>query len=159
MGLPDENSRMQILVFTLDAPRYALPVATVRRVIRALQITPLPKAPEIVLGVINLQGQIIPVVDIRKRFRLPERAMEIDDRIIIAQASKRPVGLVVDAVVDVHELATRDIADAGQVLPSAEYVLGVAKVADEMVLINDLDRFLALPEEQTLDAALSEGIR
>ena len=151
------KDHMQIVVFSLDEPRYALDLLTVERVVRAVEITHLPKAPEIVLGVINMQGQVIPVVDVRKRFRLPEREINIDDRFIISRTSRRLVALVVDDVTGVQKLGNREIVSAKQALPFAEYIKGVAKVEDDLVLIYDLDRFLSLDEEQKLDEALSEG--
>ena len=76
------------VVFTLDGLFYAVSLSAVSRVIRAVEITPLPKAPPIVLGVINLGGRIIPVVNIRKRFLLPERELELTDQLIVACASR-----------------------------------------------------------------------
>jgi purine-binding chemotaxis protein CheW len=146
-----------IVVFVLDEPRYALYLSAVERVVRAVEITPLPKAPEIVLGVINAQGRILPVLDIRKRFRLPAREMKLDDRFIIARTARRPVALVVDSVVGVHELAEREIVSAKQTLPFAQYLKGVAKVKNNLVLIHDLDQFLLLDEERVLDTALAKG--
>jgi len=153
----DRKDRMQIVVFTLDEPRYALDLSTVERVVRAVAITPLPKAPEIVLGVINVQGQVVPVINVRKRFRLPEREMNLNDRFIIARTSRRVVALAADSVGGVLELENRQVASAGESLPFAEYLQGVAKLPGDLVLIYDLDRFLALDEEQRLDAALSGG--
>jgi purine-binding chemotaxis protein CheW len=146
-----------IVLFTLDEPRYALDLSAVKRVVRAVEITPLPKAPEIVLGVINLQGQVVPVVDARKRFRLPGREMDLHDRFIIASTSRRLVALVADSVVGIRELGTREMVSAEQALPFASYIQGVAKVEGDLVLIYDLDQFLSLDEEQMLDAALSEA--
>jgi purine-binding chemotaxis protein CheW len=143
----------QIVVFTLDEPRYALFLSAVERVIRAVEITRLPKAPEIVLGVINLQGQVIPVVDIRQRLHLPAREMNIDDRFIIARTSRRLVALVVNTVDGVRGLAAREMATAEQFLPGAKYIRGVAKLEGDLVLICDLDQFLSFDEEQALNAA------
>jgi purine-binding chemotaxis protein CheW len=64
----------QLVVFTLGQQRYGLPLSSVERAARIVEITPLPNAPEIVLGVINVQGRLMPVVNLRHRFRLPERA-------------------------------------------------------------------------------------
>jgi purine-binding chemotaxis protein CheW len=141
----------QIVVFTLDEPRYALPLSAVERVVRAVEITPLPKAPEVVLGVINAHGEIIPVVDIRKRFQLPARELDPDDRFILARTSRRLVALVADSVVGMRELEDRERVTADQILPGAEYIHGVAKLDGDLVLICDLDRFLSLDEEQMLE--------
>jgi purine-binding chemotaxis protein CheW len=146
-----------IVVFTLDEPRYALALSAVERVVRAMEITPLPKAPEIVLGVINAQGRIIPVMDVRARFRLPTRAVDCDDRFIIARTSRRSVALVVDGVVGIHALADGELVSALQALPFTEYLHGVAKLDDNLALIYDLEQFLSLDEEYVLDAALREG--
>jgi purine-binding chemotaxis protein CheW len=144
-----------IVVFVLDEPRYALLLSSVERVVRAVEITPLPKGPEIVLGIINVQGRIVPVIDVRRRFRLPEREMELDDRFIIASTPKRLVALVVDSVAGVRELADRQMVSVERSLPFAEYLKGVAKLEDNLVLIHDLDQFLSLDEEKALDAALA----
>ena len=142
-------------MFVLDEPRYALYLSSVERVVRAVEITPLPKAPEIVLGVINVQGSVMPVLDIRKRFRLPLREMQQDDRFIIAHTAKRRVALVADSVAGVRELTGREMATAQQALPFAQYLSGVAKLDDGLVLIHDLDTFLSLDEEKALDVVLA----
>jgi purine-binding chemotaxis protein CheW len=145
---------MEIVVFSLDEPRYALDLSTVERVVRAVEVTPLPKAPEIVLGVINLQGRVVTVVDVRKRFRLPGREVNIDDRFIISRTSRRLVALMADDVIGVQKLGKQQILSADQDLPFAEYIKGVAKVDKDLILIYDLDRFLSLDEEWKLDEAL-----
>ncbi|RJX29402.1 MAG: purine-binding chemotaxis protein CheW [Desulfarculus sp.] len=152
-----QTGHKEIVVFALDEPRYALPLTTVERVVRAVDITPLPKAPEIVLGVINAEGRIVPVVDIRRRFGLPARELQLEDRFLIARTSRRVVALVVDSVAGIQELDGRQSLESGQALAFAPYLQGVAKLADGLVLIYDLDQFLSLDEERKLDAALSGG--
>ena len=149
---------LQILVFTLDERRYALNLSAVERVVQAVEITPLPKAPELVLGVINVQGYIIPVVDIRRRVHLPSRDMALADRFILARTARRRVALVVDAVTGVRELADREWQTAEQILPGMEYIHGLVKLNDDLVLIYDLDQFLSIDEEQLLDVALAEDV-
>jgi purine-binding chemotaxis protein CheW len=152
-----QPARDRIVVFALDNPHYALYLSAVERIVRAVEITPLPKAPEIVLGVINVQGSVLPVLDIRKRFRLPARGMNLDDRFIIARTARRQVALVVDSVWGVHELAETEMVNAKEALPFAQYLKGVAKLEDNLVLIHDLDQFLSLDEERVLDTALAKG--
>jgi len=144
----------QIVVFTLDEQLYALPLPTVLRVIHAVEVRRLPKAPEIISGIINIQGQIIPVADIRKRFGLAEREIELDDRMIIADTGKRKVALSVNTVTGIKDLATRQFVNSKEALPFAEYIKGVAKVDDELILIYDLEQFLSLDEEKELEQAL-----
>ena len=83
------NASIQLVVFTLDSQRFALPLSAVERAIRIIEIVPLPKAPDIVIGVINLHGQIIPVVNIRKRFNLSEKEVNLNDHIVISHSKKR----------------------------------------------------------------------
>ncbi len=149
------TGKQQILVFTLDEPMYALPLSAVERVVRAVEITPLPKAPGIVLGAINAQGRVIPVVDMRRRFRLPAREMLPDDRFIIARTARRLVALAADDVAGVHECSPGEMVIAADALPFAGYLQGVAKLEEGLVLITDLDAFLSLDEESLLDAALA----
>jgi purine-binding chemotaxis protein CheW len=144
-----------LVSLTLEEQRYALPLSQVERVLRALEITPLPRAPEIILGVINVRGKVIPVVDVRKRFHLPERKISLTDQIIISHTSRRRVALIVDEVNGVIELPESSVIDAGNILPHMEYVEGVAKLEDGMILIHDLDRFLSLEEESNLAKALA----
>lgn len=151
------QEKNQIVVFALDEPRYALPLSAVERIIRAVEITRLPKAPEIVLGVICIHGRIIPVVDVRTRFRLPAREMKLDDRFIIARTSRRFVALAADSVIAIRKVADNNVVSAERALPFADYVRGVAILEDDLVLICDLDRFLSLDEEHLLDAALKQG--
>lgn len=159
MSMLEQTNRNQIVIFTLDEPRCALYLSAVERVVRVVEITLLPKAPEIVMGIINFQGRVIPVIDVRKRFRLPAREMHLDDQFIIARASRRTVALAVDSVSGAHELEDGGIESVEQSLPFAEHIQGVAKTKDGIVLIYDLDKFLSLDEERALDEALSGGAK
>ncbi len=154
MNEHDMNMSNQLVVFALDEQRYALHLSAVERIVRVAEVTPLPKAPEIVLGVINVQGQIIPVADIRRRFRLPEREIDLSDQLIIAKTSKRTVALVVDEVTGVIESPEQKLIPAKEILPGTDYVEGVMKLEDGLILIHDLATFLSLEEENTLDLAL-----
>lgn len=144
----------QLVVFTLDEQRYALPLGVVDRVVRAVESTPLPKAPDIVMGMINAQGRIIPVVNVRKRFHRPEREVELSDQFIIARTSRRTVALVVDAVNNVVSCTGSQVVASEMILPGLEHIEGVLKLPDGMIFVHDLDRFLSLDEEQTLTDAL-----
>lgn len=159
MSFNNSANRKQILKFKLDNQHCALYVSIVERVERAVEITPLPKAPEIVLGIINAHGKIIPVIDLRKRFRMPTREIRIDDRFVIAATSRRTVGLMVDVVTGVCELADHEIVSTRQALPFAEHLQGVAKLDGDIVLIYDLGGFLSIDEENRLDEALSSSKR
>lgn len=144
----------QLTIFTLDERRYALRLTVVDRVVRAVAISPLPQAPEIVLGIVNVQGRIIPIINVRRRFQLPEREIALTDRLIIAHTARRSVGLMVDAVADVMEYPEQSIAEANSILPGLEYIKGVVKLEDGMIYIHDLEMFLSMKEETSLTQAM-----
>ncbi len=144
-----------MIVFNLDEQRYALRLSVVERIVRIVEITLLPNAPEIVLGVVNVRGQVIPVVNMRKRFFLPDREVILSDHLIIARTAKRTVALVADAVSGVVEYWKEELAAADGILPDLKYVEGVAKREDGLILIHDLDTFLSLEEEKTLEQAMT----
>ncbi len=144
----------QVVVWTLDAQRYALPFPVVERVVRAVEVTPLPDAPEIVCGVINVQGQVIPVVNMRRRFGLPQREVALTDQIVLAQTARRQIAFFVDAVNGLIEYAEQAEVSAENIAPGMGCISGVVKFADGMVLIHDLERLLSLDEEQSLGKAL-----
>ena len=146
----------RLVNFNLDDGKFALFLSAVMRIIRVVEITSLPKAPEIVLGVINMHGLIIPVFDIRKRFRLPQRDTQLGDQMIVASTSKRTIALLVDSVSDVIDISEENIIAGENILPGLEYVEGVVKTEDGMILIHDLEQFLSLQEEKALHEAMEE---
>ncbi|MFA6108985.1 MAG: chemotaxis protein CheW [Candidatus Latescibacterota bacterium] len=149
------NQVSQLLVFLLDHQRYALHLAAVERVVRAAEVTPLPRAPKIVHGVIDLHGRIIPVIDLRRRFGLPAREVDFADRFVIARTPRRRVALAVDAVDGVVDDPGGHVQAVAEILPHLAYVEGVLRLKDGMALVHDLGRFLSLDEEDALDQALA----
>lgn len=144
----------RLVVFKLDEQQFALYLPAVKRIVHAVEITLLPKAPDIVMGVINVQGQIVPVVNIRKRFRFPERKIELSDYFIIGRASERLIAILVDDIGEIVEISDRKIITTGQILPNIDYVEGAVKIEGNIVLIHDLVRFLSLEEERQIDEAI-----
>lgn len=132
----------QVVVFTLGEQRYGLPIFSLERVARIVEITSLPKSPNIILGLINLRGQLTPVVALRRRFRLSDRENALTDEIVVARTSRRPVALVVDAVSGVLAYSEPQVVGAGEILPDVEYIEGVVELDDGLVLIHDLKRLL-----------------
>ena len=144
-----------MLVFTLDPLRCGMPLGSVDRISRIVEIAPLPQAPEIVLGVVNVHGEIIPVINIRKRFGVPERELALSSHLIIARTTRRPVALAVDAALGLVEASMENTADAAEILPGLNHVQGVMKLEDGLVLIHSLDTFLSLEEDKTLQQAMT----
>lgn len=148
------NNTEQLVVFTLDENRYALYLPAVERVVRMVEITPLPEAPGIVLGVINLQGQVIPVINMRRRFNLADRELELGDQLVIARTPQRTLAFAAESVSSVIEYPQQKVIEGEKILPDMEYVEGVVKLEDGMILIHDLATFLSLEEAKMPDNAL-----
>ena len=157
MSYLDVAALKNMIVFTLEEPRFAIYLSAVERVVQSVEITPLPNAPEIVLGVINVHGQIVPVLDIRQRFRLPQRHLHIDDQFILANTSRRLVALCVDSVNNIHEIADQELVTAEKLQFGSEYIQGVVKLENNLILICDLDQFLSLDEERKLVTVMAES--
>jgi purine-binding chemotaxis protein CheW len=145
---------MDILIFELGGIRIALPSADVCELHRAVALVALPKAPPIVEGIISVRGRIVPVLDIRARFRLPARAPMHTDHFILALASQRLVALRVDRALDVVRVDPRQLEGPEAVGKDVAYVAGVAKLHDGLVLIHDLAAFLDAPEREALNDAV-----
>ena len=151
------SATRQLLCFTIEHQRFAVDLALVQRSHRAAAIRPLPAAPAIVLGVINVRGRILPAIDLRRRFGLPLRALKTSDQLIVAHTGRREVVLVVDRVQDVLEFSEDSIASASGIVPDLQHLAGVVRLDDGMILIHDLGACLTLDEERALDAALEEA--
>lgn len=145
----------ELLVFELDDQRYALALACVQEVVRAVALTRLPGAPAIVEGAINVRGRVVPVLDIRSRFGLPPRRLDPDQHLILARAGARLVALRVDRVAWFLEVPATEIEDATRLTPTLQQIAGVARVGDGLVLIHDLETFLSAAEAEALMAALA----
>lgn len=145
-----------LVVFQLDDQRYALPIQAVERVVAAAAITVLPDAPAVVMGVIDLEGRVVPVLNIRRRFGLPERDVALTDQFIVAQTARRIVVLTTDQALGVIHRSAGELVAPPDVVRGVGQLQGILRMEDGLVLIHDLDSFLALDEELALDEALKK---
>ena len=144
----------EILVFEVGGQRYGLPTVDVRELVRAVTITPLPNAPAVIEGVVNVRGRVLPVLDVRARFRLPAKALDPSDHFIVASAGPRGVILRVDRATHLALIEEASVQPPETLGPGATYVAGVAKLEDGLVLIHDLATFLSAAEASSLEEAL-----
>ena len=149
---------VQLVVFRLDEQRYALSLAAVERIVRAAEVTLLPNAPPIVLGALDVEGRVLPVLNIRRRFGLREREVSPADQFLIARTAPRTIVLVVDEAQGVIERSQDEIIGSAQIAPGLEQFQGVVRLDDGLVLIHDLDRFLSLDEARALDEAINQEV-
>jgi purine-binding chemotaxis protein CheW len=147
-------AQAHLLIFNLDRERYALRLAAVERVLPAAAVTPLPEAPQIVLGILDLQGEVIPVINLRKRFRLPERELRCADQFVVARAGSLTVALLVDGTEGVVEQAGEELIAPQQIVAGTGYLEAVTRTPEGLVLIHDLETLLFPAEEELLCQAL-----
>jgi purine-binding chemotaxis protein CheW len=151
----------QIVNFTIGEVNYGVPVDQVREVRDIQAVTPVPGAPNYVEGVTNLRGQIITVMDLRKRLNI-ETAEVKDKQIIVIEMDKAAVGVVVDSVTEVSTIAGTDIEKHMRSTTRLDsYIIGVGKQGDQLIVILDLAKIIsdvkeALPE--TENAAVKKAI-
>jgi purine-binding chemotaxis protein CheW len=153
---PAFGGTAQWVVFCLDKARYALPLAAVDRIVRAVHVTALPLGPDIVLGAIDVAGRVLPVFDLRRRFRLPERPIQPADHFLIARTARRTVVLAIDTAQGVLERPAADMIHAASIAPDLEHLEGVIQLEDGLVLIHDLEHFLSPDEARELDEAMNQ---
>ena len=146
----------EVLLFTLEGQRYALPMQDVRELVRAVRLTPLPQAPAVVEGLLDLRGELLPVLDMRRRFRLPARPLSTSDHLVIAQAGARRVALRVDRAEGLLALEPGQFDSSPRELPGVGYVAGALKLPDGLVLLHDLRTFLSQAEALELEEALAK---
>ena len=152
----NEIKQNQLVVFSIDGHRYALPLFTVERIVRAVEVTSLPKAPEMVTGIVNVQGRIIPVVSLRQRFGLPVREIGLNDQLIVARTKERDLAFIIDAALDVIAIPEKEIIHAEEILQGMKYVLGFIKKDDGLIHILDIDAILSRGEAGSLGIAMEE---
>jgi purine-binding chemotaxis protein CheW len=135
---------------------FAIPVDEVAAVHRAVAVTTLPGAPEAVTGVVEVHGELVPVVDLGARIGLAPRAVTLSDAFVMVAVGNRPVLLVVDAATDVTDLSGDRIQDAETLVPGSRYLRDVAGTSTGPLVIHDLDAFLSSADLAQLDHALTQ---
>ncbi len=145
---------LQFVGFRVGEQSYALPISTVREIVRPPEITPVPQSPEHVAGVMNLRGRIVPVIDLRKRFR---QAIENSPktRVLVIALDGKLIGLLVDSASEVLKIASEEIEPSPQLFgeDNERYVTGVAKHLGRLVILLDVNKLL--PEPERAEAALA----
>lgn len=131
---------MLLLVFSLDERNYALGLGYVERVARAVEVTPHPTSPEVVSGMVNLHGEIVPVMNLRNMLRLPEKEIDLSDHLIIARSSIKHVGFLADSVSGVIECSENQVIKTEGLDSQLGYTEGVIKLDGVMAVILDLNR-------------------
>jgi len=155
------DETVQIVSFQVGTEQYGLEINSITEIIRPHKITPLPRMPEFIEGVINLRGTIIPVVDLRKRFALatihdiPRKMRMVITRGAVHGAAgngRELLGLVVDGVNEVIHVPKKDIESAPEAAmgANADFITGMGKVADQLIILVDIKKILSQQERVAL---------
>jgi purine-binding chemotaxis protein CheW len=143
----------EVLVFVIGNEEYGVDILKVQEIRGYEKVTMIPSAPDFLKGVVNLRGTIVPVIDMRIKFKLPDPQYNSFTVVVILRLATRVIGIVVDAVSDVMRLAANDVKDPprlGSVVDSS-YLTGVATLNERMVLLLDIEKFLSTGDLDLLD--------
>lgn len=144
----------QVVVFDLAGEAYGVDINAVREIIRMRLVTAVPRTPEFVEGVINIRGKVIPVVDLRRRFGLPIEDESTENRIVVVDIAGQDLGMIVDAVKEVMRIPISAVEPPSAIITTqdSEFLRGIAKLEDRMVILLDLDRILSGTEKESIRA-------
>ena len=140
-----QQDERQTVVFVLANEHYGVDVSVVLEIIRMVDVTPMPAAPDFVKGMINLRGRVIPVVDLRERFGFPAGAPDKDSRILVVEVAGEDIGIIVDAVSEVIRIPADSIEPAAFAAAGdrATFVEGIANTDGKLIILLDLAAALA----------------
>jgi len=147
----DNGEDLQIVAFRLSSEEYALPITKVKDINRIMPLTKMPKSPAFMKGVINLRGEIIPVVDLREHFNLPVSEATDDSRIMVVDFNSRLLGIIVDGVTEVLTIPTSEIDIPPTVAKlNIKQVPGVGKVNNRLLILLNIDEVFSEEEVKSL---------
>lgn len=143
----------QFVSFVVAGEEFGVNILTVQEIIRPIDITRVPHAPDFVEGVINLRGRILPVIDLRTRFGFPERAQDDDTRTVVVEIGNQTVGFMADSVREVLRVDVTAIEPAPELAVGidAGYLRGVAKLDERLLILLDLESLLSDEEAEALE--------
>lgn len=144
--------QVQLVTFRLGQEEFGLDVFKVHEILRYQAPTAMPRAPEFVEGVLDVRGALVPVVDLRRRFELPEPAVDDDTRIVLVDFHGERLGLVVDAVTEVLRAPETAVSPPPSYFRglAAEFIRGIVRLEGRLVVLIDLDRILSTQERLAL---------
>jgi len=149
------EKELQLVGFRIGNETFGVRIGAVREIVRVPEITAVPSAPEVIEGVINLRGKIIPVMDLRKRFGQSDIQPDKKNRILVVELEGKLVGLIVNAASEVLKISPSEIEPPGNVFAEGEssYVTGVGKLKGRLIILLDIAKLLHRPEFKRLEEA------
>jgi purine-binding chemotaxis protein CheW len=147
------GERVQVVSFHLGSEEYGVDISQVQEIIRMVEITHVPRAPHFMEGVINLRGQLIPIIDLRTRFSMPRAEHTKSTRIVVTEIGSKRVGIVVDSVSEVINIPLESVEPAPDMIAGVgtEYIQGVGKVGERLIILLDLTMVISGEEKHQLE--------
>ncbi len=155
----DTAEILQLVGFKIAEEEYAVDILMVQEIIRMMQVTKVPNAPDFVDGVVNLRGRIIPVIDLRSKLGLPRKEVDKDKRIIVVEVAGKTVGFIVDAVTEVLRIPASITEPPPDLITNvnSEFIKAVGKLEDRLLILIDLEKILSTNEKLELSAINTEN--
>ena len=147
-----DDELLQLVTFSIGEEEFGVDILKVQEIIRTMEITKVPRAQNFVEGVINLRGKVIPIIDMRRRFGLDSKAHDQHTRIIVIEINNMIVGFVVDSVSEVLRIPASTVEPPPPVVAGleSEYISGVGKLHDRLLILLDLDKLLSGEDMESL---------
>jgi len=145
----EKQEEVQLVVFRLGEEEFGVNIHQVREIVRLVPITPIPRAPEFIEGVVNLRGQILAVMDLAKRLDVPSKPRSEKTRIVVVELEDNVVGMIVDEVSEVLRIPISKVEKTPQIIESEisqRYITGVGKLEDRLLILIDLAAILSVEE-------------
>ena len=151
-------AEQQLVVFGLGKEEFGIDISRVREIVKLQNITTIPQSMDFVEGIVNLRGQIVPIVDLCKRFLVADRSESVDAerRIIVVNMSGQNIGILVDGVSEILRIPDEAIEPTPPIVASgvsSDFIRGVAKVEGRLIIFLDLDRIFSAEEQEALSSA------
>ena len=136
---------MQLVSFKLGDETYGIEITKIREIILVGEITCVPETPHYIKGLINLRSSVIPVIDLRARFSLPENELTQDSRIMVLNVGQRTIGIMVDSVNEVLRVSGEQISPAPPTVTSLgnQYMTGLVRLENQLLILLDVDRLFS----------------
>ena len=143
----------KFLTFVLSNEEYGIEILKVREIIGVIGITPVPQTPDYLKGVINLRGKVIPIIDLRLKFSLPEEGYTQETCIIVVEVNNAQIGVVVDKVFEVIDIKRQDLEETPQFGQEMDtnFIMGLGKVKEKIIILLDIDKVLSPEESEMID--------
>ena len=147
-----QGNTLKLVGFYLGPEEYAVDILKIKEIKLMQEITNVPKAPDFVEGVINLRGDIVPIIDLKKKLNLGAAELNEESKIVVVEIDTKMEGVIVDEVSEVIEIEDSKLSPPPPIIGGieAEYLKGVGKLGDRLLILLDLDKILTLEEKNQL---------